>query len=377
MAHAYTPGLLVAEEMTILKERRLPLKGDVLVKEGDKLTADTVVARTFLPGSVEFVNVANKLGIEAKDVKNAMIHKIGEKVSKDEVIAKSAGLFGMFKSTCTSPCDGAIESISDITGQVTIRQSPTPVEVEAYINGVVNEIIPEEGVVVKSFGSFIQGIFGVGGETKGELVILVDSPGAPLLKEKITDNLKGKIIVGGSFLPYDVIEKAISIGVNGIIAGGIDDADLKRFLGYDLGVAITGNEDKGITIVITEGFGEIQMAKKTFDLLASRQGKLASINGATQIRAGVIRPEIVVPVLDKAGTTNKVNLDGSGEGLKIGTPVRIIREPHFGAIAKVTALPIELQKLDTEAKVRVVEIEINGTNERVIVPRANIELIES
>ena len=38
---------------------------------------------------------------------------------------------------------------------------------------------------------------------------------------------------------------------------------LRRLLGYDLGVAITGQEDLGVTIVVTEGFGRIAMAKRT------------------------------------------------------------------------------------------------------------------
>lgn len=377
MAHAYTPGLLVSERMVILKERRLPLQGDVLAKEGDKVTSDTVVARTFLPGAVDFVNVANKLGVEPRDVKNAMLKQVGEKVAKDEVIAKSSGLFGLFKSSCTSPCEGTIESISDVTGQVTIRQAPTPVEIQAYIDGIAKEVIPGEGVVVESYGTFIQGIFGVGGETRGELVLVAESPDEPLTLGKITPDTKGKIIVGGSFVPFEVIEKAISTGVKGIIAGGIDDADLKQFLGYDLGVAITGNETKGITIVITEGFGKIKMAGKTFQLLKSCRGRQASINGATQIRAGVIRPEIVIPALESKGEKNISSDNDSEGGLNVGTPIRIIREPHFGTIGKVTALPVELQALATEAKVRVVEVELNGTGEHFILPRANIELIET
>ena len=35
-----------------------------------------------------------------------------------------------------------------------------------------------------------------------------------------------------------------------------------------LGLAITGTEDIGLTVIVTEGFGEIAMARKTFDLLA-------------------------------------------------------------------------------------------------------------
>ena len=74
-----------------------------------------------------------------------------------------------------------------------------------------------------------------------------------------------------------------------------DDSDLKEILGYDLGVAITGTERIGLTLIVTEGFGDIAMAERTFDLLNKREGDFAAINGTTQIRAGVMRPEVVIP----------------------------------------------------------------------------------
>ncbi len=89
MAHAYTPGLRVAKYTRILKERRLPLLGDVLAKVGDKVNADDVVARTELPGNVASINVANKLGIEPEDVETVMIKKAGDAVERGEKIAQN------------------------------------------------------------------------------------------------------------------------------------------------------------------------------------------------------------------------------------------------------------------------------------------------
>ena len=84
-----------------------------------------------------------------------------------------------------------------------------------------------------------------------------------------------------------------------IISGGMDDEDLKEILGYDLGVAVTGSEHIGTTLIITEGFGDIAMAERTFNLLKEREGSEAAVNGTTQIRAGVMRPEIVIPLDEK------------------------------------------------------------------------------
>lgn len=68
--------------------------------------------------------------------------------------------------------------------------------------------------------------------------------------------------------------------------------------------------------------------------------------------------------------------DELSSGMKPGTKIRIIREPYFGALGEVISLPIELQKVESESSVRVIEIELEG-GERVIVPRANVEIIET
>ncbi|HEC83174.1 MAG TPA: hypothetical protein ENI46_01650 [Firmicutes bacterium] len=376
MAHAYTPGLRVAKQTEVKKERRLPLKGEVLVKVGDRVKAETVVARTELPGNVQTVNVANKLSILPEDIERHMLVKVGDWVEEGQYIAESRSFFGLFKSRCTMPVSGTIESISDITGQVIVREKAIPVEVNAYVDGEVVELYENEGVMVRTVATFVQGIFGIGGESIGILEVVASGPDQPLKPELITPDHKGKIVLGGSLVTIEALRRAQEVGVRGIIAGGIGDADLRTILGYDLGVAITGSEEIGLTVVVTEGFGKMTMAHRTFDLLTSREGMKTSISGATQIRAGVIRPEVVIP-LDSTGRSEGGNdvEDAPSTGLAIGSYVRVIREPYFGRIGRVTALPPELQKLETEAMVRVLEVEFDdGT--RATIPRANVELIE-
>ncbi len=372
MAHAYTPGLKVARATIVRKERRLPLPGQVLKKVGDKVKAEDVVARTELPGNVVPVNVAGLLSVPPEDVPIHMLKKVGDSVKKGEPIAQSKGFLGLFKTTVEAPTDGTIESISKVTGQVILREPPLPVEVKAYIDGEVVEVIENEGVVVETKASFIQGIFGIGEERIGYIHVLVDSPDDVLEADMITEEHKNKVLVGGSFVTSEAIKKAVSVGATAIVVGGIDDANLKDFLGYDIGVAITGNEGKGITLIITEGFGKLRMAHRTFELLKDLEGKKASVNGATQIRAGVIRPEVIVP---DESLEIKEEEESLSEGLVPGSLIRIIREPYFGQIGKVVSLPPELREIETEAKVRVLEVELEN-GERVIVPRANVEIIE-
>ena len=382
MAHGYTPGLRLSEKIQIRKSRILPLPGDVIVKKGDIVKSGDIVARTNLPGKVHSVNVVNRLAILPNDIRKNMLKKEGESVQKDEPIAETSPFIKMFKSICLSPITGNIESISDITGQVLLREPPKPVQISAYIDGKVVETIEKEGVVIETYATFIQGIFGIGGETTGELQIVVNSPEDIVKPEDLNETHKGKIIVCGSIIYYDAIKKALDIGVNGIVVGGIHDKDINELLGYDLGVAITGSEDINITLIITEGFGQIRMAQKTFDILKHREGSVASMNGATQIRAGVVRPEIIIPYnKEETGKASKMTAETEPSrneesgGISIGDSIRIIRTPHFGKIGKVKALPSELRTIETEAKARVLEVEFPD-GQTAVVPRANIEAIE-
>jgi len=373
MGTAYTPGLTVSANTVILKTRRLPIKGEVLVQEGDLVQPDTVVARALLPGILQTVRVAQMVGIEPKQIRSVLKVKEGDTVEKDQVIAETKGFLGLFRGVAKSPVAGTVELISDVTGHVGVRQPPTIIDVNAYVQGRVVKVLPQEGAVIETQGALIQGIFGVGGERRGTLRVLVNDPGETLTAQHIPDDVAGQVLVGGAAVEADAITRAAERGAVGIVVGGIRDTDLIRFLGHDIGVAITGSEEIPLSIIITEGFGAIRMASRTFRLLKSLEGKVASINGATQIRAGVIRPEIIVPLEDPSPLPESPPARET-QILEIGSAVRIIREPYFGRLGTVIELPPELMEIESGTHARVLKAKLDdGTV--VVVPRANVEII--
>ena len=107
---------------------------------------------------------------------------------------------------------------------------------------------------------------------------------------------EGCVVIGGARISVESIEAARKVGVVALIGGGMDDQDLRDFLGYDLGVAITGSEKKGSPSSLQKALAISPWPSRTFDLLKKFEGKEASVNGATQIRAGVMRPEIIIPL---------------------------------------------------------------------------------
>ena len=376
MALAYTPGLKRKEVTLVRKSRELPIPGDVLVKEGESVNYDTAVAYANIQGKPSTVNASYVLGCLPDDLERYVLKKEGSEVQAQEVIAIKKtifdSIFGRKGTALLSPVQGLVEYVSLTSGQIIIREPPRRIELSSFIPGKVSKVFPTRGVIIDVQAAHVQGIFGIGGETHGKLEIVVDNPEQTLEPELLRKEHSGKVLVGGSLVKQDTLKKAVDIGVKGIIVGGIDQKDLTGFLGYRIGVAITGNEP-GPTVIVTEGFGKMNMASKTFTLLKNHEEDLACINGSTQIRAGVLRPEIIIPIEDtnQPESSSALRLDGLTPGL----PIRIIAPPYFGALGHVVELPYQLQTIETESPVRVLTAQLDD-GRRVMVPRANVELIE-
>lgn len=371
MGTAYTPGLMVSPHTVVRRSRRLPLKGEVLVKLGDRVSPETVVARTDLPGVMLTVRVGQQLGLEPEDVPRSLRVQPGDTVSRGQVIAESRGLFGLVHNLVRSPCDGQVEVYTAVSGNLGIRGRPLPVERTAYLRGYVAAVSPGEGVDVEAEGAFVQGIFGVGGEREGKLRVVANSPDEEMTPACLQSDHAGEVLVGGALVTAAGLAAAAAAGAAAVVVGGIRDKDLIAYAGRDIGVAITGQESVSATLILTEGFGRIPMASRTFDLLSSLVGMAASVNGATQIRAGVLRPEVVAP---RESANGAAPPPAPEPILEVGCEVRLIRDPYFGRLARVTELPAEPERIASGAVVRVLRARL-ADGDIVTVPRANAEVM--
>jgi len=87
---------------------------------------------------------------------------------------------------------------------------------------------------------------------------------------------------------------AATSGVKGIIAPSLNNSEWVSFYGQEIGVALTGDEKIPFTLILTEGFGSMEMRKEHLEFFRNYNGKTVSLSGRTQIRAGVTRPKIYV-----------------------------------------------------------------------------------
>lgn len=370
MAHVLVPALSVSPDTLVRKVRELPMMGQTLVKVGEQVKASQEVARAELPGELIILKVPEKMGLHPSEVLSGLRVKEGDTVKEGELLCEHRGLFGLLRTVFISPVDGVVELITARTAHVAVRLAAKPVTINAYIEGKVSEVNSGKSVTVETRASFIQGIFGVGGERQGKLHIM-DLPLDHTL-EQCPKGVEGAILVGGTDPSAEFLREATTAGVKGLVVGSIDDAALKAYLGYDLGIALTGDEDVPMTVMITEGFGSIGLSEQVYNLLKKHHGLQASINGATQVRAGALRPEVIVSLPGK---------DAGQEGVKerelsfdINSLIRIIRVPYFGQFGTVLELPHEPERIETGALTRVVKVKLQD-GKVVTVPRANVEIV--
>jgi hypothetical protein len=137
-------------------------------------------------------------------------------------------------------------------------------------------------------GTTIFGIIGFGHENHGNLSYLEN----PALLDSAKH--KDRIVCCQQSVDLSFLRQCESIGVRGVIIPSIDNLDLVKFTAQEIGIALTGNEEIPFPIIITEGFGDISLHPKIKALLEKYEGSDCYLESFTQIRAGVIRPKIII-----------------------------------------------------------------------------------
>jgi len=351
----YPVSVRIVPTTTILRERILPQRGEVLVERGAVVLATDVVARCQVPGEVKAVDVSRELRIDRARAAGRIRVAAGDTVQAGEVVAAARGLAGRFRN-CRAPADGRVLEVRN--GLIFIEAAPVNLELEAGMKGQIASVMPGRGVVISATGALVQGIWGNGGAAEGVLKIMVDSPEKPLRARAIDVSCQGTLIVGGRITGEEVLEQATEAKVRGIIVGSAR-ADLRPAL-----------EVLPIPVMLTEGFGTLPLSQPAYSLLQSSMGREAGLDAETRTRWDVKRPEMIVPWQP---TASDASPQPEAIPLEEGVMVRIARGPHMGATGTVTHIPARPQVVESGARLPVAEVEVDG--DPVAVPLANLELI--
>ncbi|GAB4448140.1 MAG: hypothetical protein OHK0015_52660 [Chloroflexi bacterium OHK40] len=341
-------------------ERRLPYPGEILVRQGSRVEPEDIVARTLKPAPPQVINVARLLGISPAEVYRSMRREKGNKVNAGQVLARSPGLVGR---SCLAPVSGMIVDIDGETGYVTIAPDPVEHVLQATVRGVVMEIQPYMGVVIETLAAQAYGAFGVGEERSGVLRLLALEPSDVVRAEQIDARSAYAILICGASISAAALRRAVAEQVRGIIVGGIEERELREFLGWN-GLASwrVGRHSwqwpdprvsagSRLTLVVTEGFGVRPMNQATFELLSAQDRQEALIDGHTSLRQPLRRPRVVVPL-----TRSSAQMDPPRPELRPGATVRLLDAAHLGQTANVRALSTGPRRVGPGVRAPAVEV---------------------
>ena len=243
------------------------------------------------------VHIAQRLDVPPKKIDKYIKHKIGDFLEKNQILARrietgDANSPGEV-TYVRAPIAGVITEIDHKKGSVRLEREFKEVEIHAGFFGRVSAV-EKDYIEIVARGRRVWGVCGVGGESFGRLRIGTESNEDELTEDRIHESDEGRILVAGSFVTLDALKRAAKVGIKGIITGGADHIDICRFLGKAVPITVTGKENSPFPLIITEKFGKTPMDEELFAFFKQQENDWVYMNGKTQMRAGVIRPEIIV-----------------------------------------------------------------------------------
>ncbi len=209
------------------------------------------------------VHVARHLMVHAEQIRPHLRVAAGQPVERGQWLA--AILRSGELRPCPSPVRGRIRQIDLGHGIVTIEPLREELEVRAWLPGRVIAVT-SRGCRVTAGATAIDGTWGRGGEAAGLLALGEASPGAVVVRDRLT---------------ADEISRLAAAGAAGVIAGSVHLADVI-------------DRELPCTLVVTEGFGEVAMAAEIRASLTAHEGRLTLVDGTTVLRVGVRRPRVIL-----------------------------------------------------------------------------------
>lgn len=338
---------------SIIRERLLPVAGNVVVRLNQKVSATDVVAETKWARDHVLLDVARTLQISPASAERIVKCKVGDRLAAGAEIARGKSLFSR---SVKVPREGTVVAVGG--GQVLLEVGESKVELKAGIPGTVIQVMPGRGVVIQTAGSLIQGIWGNGKIDTGVLVNLMSSPEDTLSESKMDVSLRGSILLGGVVKEADVLRAAADLPARGLIISSIFSSllPIAREMKYP--------------IVVTDGFGSMPMNSAAYRLLSTNAKREVIINAEIYNRYTGTRPEVIIPL----PISSEPPSSPETEVFSPGQQVRMRRPPFMGSIGSIVTLRPGLTTLPSGLRASSADIKLEN-GEIVIAPLVNLEVV--
>lgn len=338
---------------SIVRERVLPISGNVTVRLQQKVSANDIVAETKWAREHVLLDIARLLNVSPHVAERLVTCKVNDQLQADAEIAKGKGLFA---KSIKTPRAGHVVAVGG--GQVLMAVGETKIELRAGIPGTIIQILPSKGVVIQTSGGLIQGVWGNGRIASGSLVNLADTPDAVLTPARLDVSLRGSIILAGMIKDIETLEAATELSVRGLIVSSIYPSLLSKA------------REMNYPILVTDGFGSLPMNSAAYKLLSTNAKRDVTINAEVYDRYTGAKPEVIIPL----PTSTDPLTPNETEEFMIGSQIRMRRPPFMGMIGSITTIKHGLTTLPSGLQAQSAEVKLEN-GETVIAPLVNLEVV--
>lgn len=338
---------------TIVRERLLPVAGKVNAHMNQRVSPTDVIAEATFAREHVLLDVARTFGITANAADKLIKVQQGDRLIQGALVAESAGII---PRSIKAPRPGRVMVAGG--GQVLMEVGDTRIELRAGLPGVVTQVIAERGVVIRTAGALVQGVWGNGRIDNGLMVNLLEKPDDILTAARLDVSLRGSVILGGQVRDAETLKVAAELPVRGLILSSLASS------------LISNAYQMRFPIMVTEGFGAMPMNSAAFKLLTTNNKREATVNAEHFDRYAGNRPEVIIPL----PISNEPDEPNNYEPFAVGQQVRMRRPPNVGMIGTISTVRPGLSLLPSGLRAPAADVRLEN-GESVIVPLVNIEVV--
>lgn len=342
--------------------RKLPQPGKILVKPQDQVAPEDIIGECDISAGFRIFSIPEILAIKPEETARYFTKKVGQRVYRGEVLATSQKWLGVSKREFLSPINGNIINL-DQNGRLTLQYLPSHFRLVSGVKGVVTEVKNGQNIVIETEAAVLQGAMGVGYERDGAIEILKGEEDKMGGAYTINAQHEGKIVIAPSIITREMIQRALTVGVRGVIGGSMRVRDFINVAG-----SLSPLEDIGISLMVVGSFGDLPMERSTMDFLTEFEHRYAIIDP--------LEKNLLIPLYGKAKERALAfpSKAQTIETIQVGVQVRILYWPHFGRVGTLTEIRNEETLIDSGLKVPTCTIELAG-NIKTSAPLRNIEIV--
>jgi hypothetical protein len=347
------PVLHVLPLATIVRERTLPVAGKVNVHVNQRVNPTDVIAEASFAREHVLLDVARTFGVTPIAADKMIRVKEGDRLMQGTLVAESGGII---PRSIKAPRAGRVMIAG--SGQVLMEVADTKIELRAGLPGMVTQVLPERGVIIRTAGALIQGVWGNGRIDNGLMVNLLEKPDDVLTAERLDVSLRGSVILGGHVRDAETLRAGAELPIRGLIISSL------------LSPLIVPAYQMRYPIIVMDGFGAMPMNSAAFRLLTTNNKREVTVNAEHFDRYSGNRPEVIIPL----PISTEPPEPSSFETFAVGQTVHLSRPPNAGMIGTLSNLPAGLSTLPNGLRTPAAEIKLEN-GETVLVPLVNLEVV--